>query len=52
MGHSPRSSEYVALAAVDSLTPELAKILATGMENSVGVLGSLPSHEQDDDSVH
>jgi hypothetical protein len=26
--------------------------LADGMENLVGVLGSLTSHDQDDDSVH
>ncbi len=44
--------EYVSLAAVDSLTPELAKTLADGMENLVGVLGSLTRQEQDDDAVH
>ncbi len=46
------ADEYVSLAAVNSLTPELAKTLADGMENLVGVLGSLSGHEQDDDAVH
>ena len=41
------ADEYVSLGAVDSLTPELAKTLADGMENLVGVLGGLTSHEQD-----
>ncbi len=46
------ADEYGSLAAVDSLTPELAKTLADGMENLVGVLGSLPPNEQDDEAVH
>ena len=46
------ADEYVSLAAVDSLTPELAKTLADGMEILVGLMGSLPGHDQDDDSVH
>ncbi len=46
------ADEYVSLAAADRLTPELAKSLADGMENLVGVLGSFTRHEQDDDAVH
>jgi len=46
------ADEYVSLAAVDNLTPELAKTLADGMENLVGVLANLTGHETGNDSVH
>jgi len=46
------AEEYVSLTAVDHLTPELARTLADGMENLIGVLGSLNGHETGDDSVH
>ena len=45
------ADEYVSLAAVGTLTPELAKTLADGMENLVGVLGSLTGQVQEDDAA-
>lgn len=43
---------YVALPAIDNLTPELAKTLADGMENLIGVLTHLTGKENADDPVH
>ncbi len=46
------ANEYVSLAAADSLTPDLAKTLADGMENLVGVLGSLAAQAGPDAAPH
>ena len=42
------SDEYISLRAVDSLTLELAKTLADGLENLVGILGNLTGREQEE----
>ena len=53
--HGELSAEaYLSLATEDNLTPELAKALADGMENLVGVLVNLAEQggSQQDETTH